>query len=150
MSSAKQLDFPGPGKRTLRSRSLRPVIYVLLAVLAIVVVVGLAVLAYQSGPQAEAPIKSTRTSIGMIKLALNTFWNDHGRFPTNAEGLDALVHQPPDVAEWHPYLEKLPPDAWNQPFVYRCPSTTGQPLYDIYSIGPDGQDGTADDIWDKQ
>ncbi len=105
-----------------------------------------------SKPAASAPagdaakIKATLVSLDMIKQALNTFEVDQDRFPTTAEGLEALVHQPAGTTDWHPYLEKLPSDAWGHPFVYRCPSTTGKPFYDLYSIGPDGKDGTADDI----
>ncbi len=73
---------------------------------------------------------------------------DHDNFPTSDQGLDALVHQPADMADWHVYLEKLPTDAWGQSFVYRCPSTTNQQFYDLYSTGTDKQDGTPDDIWE--
>lgn len=89
--------------------------------------------------------KPARMSIETIKQMLGDFHAEYGRFPTTAEGLDALVHPPAGAAQ-RPLAEKIPLDPWNQPFVYRCPSTTGRPFYDLYSIGPDGIDGTADDI----
>ena len=72
----------------------------------------------------------------MIIQSLNTFEVDHDRYPTTAEGLDALVRQPKTISGWHPYLEKLPPDPWGRPFVYRSPSIKGAPYYDLYSSAP--------------
>ena len=95
-------------------------------------------------------VNPTRASVSMIKQALNTFEVDHNRFPTTAEGLDILVHQPAGMDDWHPYLEKIPTDVWGRPFVYRQPSTTGAPFYDLYSVGPDGQDGTPDDVYEDR
>lgn len=36
-----------------------------------------------------------------------------------------------------------PKDPWGKPYVY---SKTGEGSYDLFSAGPDGRDGTADDI----
>jgi len=124
-------------------------IELLLVLVILAVLAGVAVPIY-IGQAEKAKINATRASINMIKQALNTFEVDHDRFPSSDEGLDALVHQPGDMTEWHPYLEKIPTDAWTRTFEYRCPSTTGAPFYDLYSFGPDGQDGTPDDIYEDK
>jgi len=86
----------------------------------------------------------------MLKQALNTFEVDHDRFPTTAEGLDALVHQPKGMTEWHPYLERLPRDSWERTFIYHDLGMTVAPFYDLHSKGPDGIDGTADDLYEDR
>lgn len=94
-----------------------------------------------------AKIKSARTSIAMIKQALATFEVQEGRFPTEAEGLDALVHQPAGIQDWHPYFEKLPKDPWGHDFVYHNPSKRDKDsFYDLFSPGPDGKPDTDDDV----
>ena len=37
-------------------------------------------------------------------------------------------------------------DPWGNPYVYVCPGTHNTDGYDLHSFGPDGQDGTEDDI----
>lgn len=135
----------------LRRKSPRAftLIELLLVLVILAVLAGVAVPIYM-GQAKEAKVKATRTSIGMIKQALATYEVQQESFPTTDQGLDALVHQPEGASDWHPYLDKLPLDAWNQPFVYHCPASNGTGFYDLYSIGPDGQEGTADDIVDTQ
>jgi general secretion pathway protein G len=84
--------------------------------------------------------------IGQIETALQIFAFDMGRFPTTAEGLQALAENPAGSASWNgPYLEKgVQPDPWNNPYIYRNPGRTGE--FDICSMGPDGVEGTDDDI----
>ncbi len=37
-------------------------------------------------------------------------------------------------------------DAWGNPLQFRCPGTHNPAAYDLWSQGPDGTDGTDDDI----
>jgi general secretion pathway protein G len=54
---------------------------------------------------------------------------------------------PANTANWRgPYVTRLPNDPWNRPFVYRCPSPTFPQGFRLLSKGPDGIDGTDDDI----
>ncbi len=73
------------------------------------------------------------------KLALFHF--DVGRYPSTAEGLDALLEDP-GVSGWEgPYAAKrsLLTDPWGNPFQYRSPGRQGE--YDLWSRGADGADG---------
>jgi len=85
-----------------------------------------------------------------IKTPLTTYRLSMGSYPSTTEGLQALITAPTSGAEnWHgPYLldGKMPLDPWNHPYQYRYPGTHNKNGYDIWSMGPDGQDGTADDI----
>lgn len=69
---------------------------------------------------------------------------DTGRFPTEQEGLQALVKQPPDVKNWDPsgYLlsTRVPKDAWGNDFVYNLTPESDKPFI-IMSYGADGKKG---------
>ena len=85
-----------------------------------------------------------------IKLPLSSYRIAMGDYPSTADGLQALITAPANKAEsWHgPYFQdpKIPLDPWGEPYVYRYPGVHNKTGYDIYSKGPDKQDGTADDI----
>ncbi len=140
------VDYAGPKLRNTGEQGVRPIFWIFTAIIAMVCLLGIALPLCIGQP--STPYHPTRASLDMLKQALNNFEVDHDRFPTTAEGLDALVHRPPGMPDWHPRLEKIPLDAWGHPFVYRKPTTTGQQFYDLYSLGPDGQDATPDDIWE--
>ena len=82
--------------------------------------------------------------IRSIQQALALFKTDTGRFPTTAEGLQALVTNPglkgydPDA-----YLERVPTDPWGNKYIYICPGLHSKD-YDLESFGKDGEDGGAD------
>ena len=85
-----------------------------------------------------------------IKLPLSSYRIAMGDYPSTAEGLQALITAPSGKADsWHgPYFSdpKIPVDPWGEPYVYKYPGVHNPKGYDIYSKGPDKQDGTADDI----
>jgi len=82
----------------------------------------------------------------MLAYKLNT-----GDYPTAQQGLKALISPPEGVKGWKgPYFASATTiiDPWGHVYHYAYPSTHGQPAgkYDCWSLGPDGKDGTADDI----
>jgi general secretion pathway protein G len=85
-----------------------------------------------------------------IGLALKLYKLDNGRYPTTAQGLKALLSKPsssPVPGNWSgPYLENEPLDPWKTEYGYKSPGPNNQDGYDLYSLGPDGVEGTADDI----
>lgn len=92
----------------------------------------------------EARISAIRADLyGGIRMCLDTFSNDCGRYPTTSEGLKALFNCPTNIpsGRWHgPYFDppKIPQDVWKHDYVYRCPGTHHTNSYDIYSCGFDG------------
>lgn len=81
---------------------------------------------------------------GGIKTALDQFEVDNGMYP---KSLQDLVTQPSYAKSWHgPYLDKLPVDPWQQPYVYYFPGKHTANTYDLLSLGPDGKEGTDDDV----
>ena len=81
-----------------------------------------------------------------FEQVLRVFQEDTSRFPTTAEGLDALVHNPGNLNDWNgPYLKNaVPRDPWRREYIYQCPGNHGP--YDLYSLGLDGVADTDDDI----
>lgn len=109
------------------------------------------------GSKKKADINSVKTQIGLFEASLERYAVDLNTFPGTEEGLEALVRRPAENEEgsgrtsnWDgPYLKKseLPLDPWGGQYQYEYPPTHGtddQP--DIWSYGPDGTEGTEDDI----
>jgi len=114
----------------------------LLVVLAILALLGGLVGPKIMGALGGAKTKTAAVQAKNLENALKTFHIDVGRYPTNAEGLGALVAPPGGVTGWNgPYLEKnvVPKDPWGRDFYYRVPGQHGD--VDIYSLGADGQPG---------
>ena len=112
-----------------------------------IVVVILGVLATIALPRImDRPEQARRTKAAVdirnIESALALFKTDTGRYPTTAEGLNALVVNP-GIPNYNAsgYLEKLPIDPWGKPYIYICPGLHGKGDYDIKSFGPDGESG---------
>jgi general secretion pathway protein G len=95
----------------------------------------------------DAKITRTKADITTIKGQIAQFEIDCSRFPTNEEALAVLLEQPGNAKDWKgPYLEQVPTDPWGHPYLYRYPGQHNPRSFDVYSMGPDQQEGTADDI----
>lgn len=135
------------GKRRLAIRAFTLIelllVMVILSALAAVIVPRLA------GRTEQAYITAAETDIRNLETALNTFEVDIGRYPMESEGLDALINQPLGVERWRgPYVTSKSGlvDPWGNPYIYRYPGRRNAYGYDLYSYGPDGREGTDDDI----
>jgi len=120
----------------------------LLLVLVILAVLAAVVVPKFTKRTEQAKLTAAATDISYIELALDIFEVDCGRYPTTEEGLKALVEQPSNADGWHdPYIKRgVPSDPWGNAYLYRCPGQHNPSGYDLYSFGPDGQDGGGDDI----
>lgn len=139
---------PTPARRTTRGFTLVELVLVL-TILA--VLMGAAIYQLNKGgffeSAADQRIKSDIDST--ISIALEAYFIGAGRYPTTEQGLEALVEKPtkaPIPDRWRSYLNEVPTDPWKQPYKYRQPPTKSKAGYDVYSIGKDGADGTADDM----
>ncbi len=121
----------------------------LMLVLVILGILAGLVLPKFAGRSEQARITATVTQIATFNTALGAYEVDTGAYPASQDGLRALVIQPGNANGWHgPYLQSdIPPDPWGHPYVYQCPGKLNPSGYDIISMGPDGQLGTADDIY---
>lgn len=97
------------------------------------------------GPNVMAQFQSSKTKtaeiqIEQLRTALDTFAMDVGRYPSDSEGLAALVDGSRRIAGWNgPYLKggKLPPDPWGRPYRY----AVQQGEFHVSSLGADGAPG---------
>lgn len=123
---------------------------VLLVLVILVILASLAVTAY--GPiQRRANMRAAESQIGLFKTPLSVYYQDMNMYPTTAQGLQALRQPPGDLANpdaWYgPYLDtEVPLDPWGSPYQYESPGKYNPDSYDVWSFGPDGADGTEDDI----
>ena len=88
-------------------------------------------------------VAAAHSQIDAFAAALESFYIDTGRYPTEEEGLEALWTRPENApVGWAgPYLlRRVPLDPWGNPYVYRVPGRFGFP-YEIISFGADGREG---------
>jgi general secretion pathway protein G len=126
----------------------------------VVVIIVLGLLAGLVGPQiigrvSQAKSETARTQVELFAVALDNYRLDNGRYPTTEQGLEALRTKPtrePIPANWRgPYLRKdVPVDPWGQPYLYKSPGDENPTLYDLYTLGRDGQPGGEDEDADIQ
>ncbi len=128
--------------------------FTLLEILVVLLIVAL-VAAVVVGPDVfrvfgTAKSEAAKVQIERIASSLDLFRLEVGRYPTQEEGLEALIEAPTGLNRWNgPYLKKRESiiDPWGQEFVYRFPGTHGD--YDLLSYGADkveGGEGEARDI----
>lgn len=120
----------------------------LLVVITILVVltvaIGTVALNYLGGAKADA----AKLQINQIEGALDLYRLDIGRYPSAAEGLDALIAAPPGLDGWNgPYLKKASAlqDPWGAAFQYQPGDGNA---FELLSLGADGQPGGEDDAAD--
>ncbi|NTV12268.1 MAG: type II secretion system major pseudopilin GspG, partial [Zoogloea sp.] len=98
--------------------------FTLIEVMVVIVILGvlaaLVVPKVMSRPD-EARVVAARQDIAAIMQALKLYKLDNRRFPTQEQGLGALVQKPasaPLPDNWKAYLDKLPNDPWGKPYQY--------------------------------
>lgn len=129
--------------------------FTLIEILLVVIIIGILVSLVAprlAGRSEEARIQAAKSDIsGGIALALDLYEVDNGSYPRSLEG---LVTKSGDASNWKgPYLKKgLPKDPWGNPYVYRMPGQQNTGSFDLYSSGPDKQEGTEDDVnnWESK
>ncbi len=123
--------------------------FTLIEILLVVIIIGILVSLVAprlAGRSEEARKQAAKADIeGGISLALDLFEVDNGRYP---KSLDDLINKSSDAVNWKgPYLKKgLPKDPWGSPYAYQFPGAHNPSMYDLFSPGPDKQNGTQDDI----
>ncbi|EHJ47065.1 general secretion pathway protein G [Solidesulfovibrio carbinoliphilus subsp. oakridgensis] len=123
--------------------------FTLIEMLVVVVIIG--VLASIVGPRFfgkadEAKIAAAKSQLEVFALALDSYQLDTGDYPSQEQGLKALVEKPSSGTVpkgWNgPYLRKreLPKDPWGNDYGYVKPGKHN-PDYDLYSLGKSGKPG---------
>jgi general secretion pathway protein G len=140
-----------PGRRARGAFTLMEV----LLVLVILVVLGSLAVGMFTNTKRQADINAAKSQIELFATPLDLYFFAMNEYPSTAAGLEALRRPPADARQpekWAgPYLDReIPLDPWGNPYQYAYPGTYNPDKYDIWSFGPDGQNGTADDIGNWQ
>ncbi|MFH1045536.1 MAG: type II secretion system major pseudopilin GspG [Candidatus Omnitrophota bacterium] len=122
-------------------------LFELLLVVVIIGIIAAAVMPRIAQQPFKTKVAAAKAFIDtQIATALRFYEMDNGVFPSTDEGLPALLIKPSSARNWRgPYLERAPLDPWGNAYGYRSPGDFRQRDYDLFSLGPDGQE-SADDI----
>jgi general secretion pathway protein G len=121
--------------------------FTLLEIMVVVVILG--ILAALVAPNVirridDAQVAKVKQDIRNYETALNLYRMDNFKYPTNDQGLQALVTQPndPTVRNWKPggYINGIKKDPWGNDYQYVNPGTHGGE-YDLFTLGADNQEG---------
>ncbi len=132
-------------RRSERHHRLRG--FTLIEIMVVVVIMGVLaalVVPRLMGRADDARIIAARQDIATLMQALKLYRLDNQRYPTNEQGLQALVTRPssgPAPPNWKTggYLDRLNKDPWGNPYQYQSPGSRGE--VDVYSFGADGKPG---------
>ena len=115
------------------------VVVIILGILAAIVAPNLI------GRVDDAQIARVQQDLRGIDNALKFYRLDNFAYPTNEQGLQALVTKPndPNIRNWKAggYLQRgrIPKDPWGKEYQYLNPGQNGE--IDIYTLGRDGRPG---------
>jgi general secretion pathway protein G len=132
----------GRSRGYLRARG-----FTLLEIMIVVIIIGLlaSVVVLNMVPNVDkAKVTKAKEDVQSLELALKEFYLDNSKYPTNEQGLNALITQPtdPTIKNWKPggYIERISKDPWQNDYQYVYPGTHGK-AYDLCSLGADGEPG---------
>lgn len=80
---------------------------------------------------------AARAEIATMVSALESFYADQSRYPTNTEGIAILVEGTPSFPDG--FLKKVPLDPWKRPYEFISPATNAP--FEIVCLGGDGREG---------
>jgi general secretion pathway protein G len=117
------------------------VVVVIMGVLAALVVPRL------MGRTDDARVLAAKQDIGTFVQALKLYRLDNQRYPSNEQGLQALITKPtlaPIPPNWKTggYIDRLKLDPWGLAYQYQMPGSHGE--VDVFSYGADGTPGGVD------
>lgn len=115
----------------------------LIEILVVMALIGIviALVANRIGDGAvRGKVNATKIAIDSLGGKIETYALDNGTVPAN---LQDLLTKPGNADNWNgPYAkEKELKDPWQHAFVYSVPGAKSGGDYDLYSLGPDGQEG---------
>lgn len=124
--------------------------FTLIEIMVVLVILGIMaalVVPRVLGRTDDARRVAAQSDISSVMNALKLYKLDNMRYPTNQQGLDALVNKPsvapiPNNFKSGGYLEKLPKDPWGNDYQYQNPGKHGE--IDVYTYGPDGPTSAGD------
>jgi len=99
------------------------------------------------GDDTGSKVLRAQAQVWSLNLPVKTYHYTKGRYPDLHEGLREALH--PHESRFKKSEEeitKIITDPWGQLIIYRYPGILHSDGYDIICLGPDGKEGTEDDI----
>lgn len=90
----------------------------------------------------RAKARTATIQMETLRSAVQLFYLDTGRYPSEAEGLHGLLNAPQGVQNWQgPYLDGPEDlnDPWGRAYLFRAPA--GDKAFEITTYGRDGRVG---------
>lgn len=124
-----------------------------LLVLVILVVLASMAVSILGGTQEQAMKDAAKGQVGIFKSAINLYKFHTKEYPETLEGLFLKPDDEKLAERWSgPYIDatKVPLDPWDNEYKFVEPGEHNTDTFDVWSVGPDGQEGNEDDIgnWD--
>lgn len=88
-----------------------------------------------------------------IENALQSYKTNAGHYPSEQQGLNALVEKPtnaPRPRRWIQIMDEVPSDPWNNEYIYKFPGSKDRSRPELISVGKDGLEGTEDDLSNQE
>lgn len=96
-----------------------------------------------------AKIQRVEGDFNSISSAVSSYKMLAGNAPSTQQGLEALFVKPtsaPVPKRWTSAGKEIPKDPWGVPYKFRNPGKKDPSTFEIYTWGPDQQEGTDDDM----
>jgi general secretion pathway protein G len=117
-----------------------------LLVLIILVVLGSMSVSMIGNTRQRAFTNTAKTQIGAFKANLDEYLLDNDSYPSSLQALRTMPGEA-NPNKWKAIIQQDPPnDPWGHQYQFQFPGQHNPDTYDLWSMGPDGQTGTADDI----
>ena len=122
-----------------------------LLVLIILVILGSLAATIVTGTQDRANLRAATAQVALVKRAINLYRLEMNKYPDKIEDLWTKPSDAKLAENWGTgYLDQLGKDPWDNDYRYAAPGQRNSESFDFWSMGPDGQDGTTDDIGNWQ
>ena len=126
--------------------------FTILEVMVVIVIIGLmgaVVVPNLMGSQDTAKLQKAVSDVANLETSLDLYKSQNYNYPTTEQGLDSLINETdieptPRRFPEGGYVKRLPNDPWGNEYQLLNPGDNGK--MDIFSMGPDGEAGTEDDI----
>ena len=126
--------------------------FTLLEVMVVIVILGILasmVVPNLMGSQERANVQKAISDVTALETSLSLYKMDNYDYPSTEQGLEALVTESdiepaPRRFPEGGYVKRLPNDPWGNEYIILNPGENSN--MDVFSVGPDGEAGTEDDI----
>ena len=126
--------------------------FTLLEMVIVLGIIGLIIggaISVMKGVGEGAAIQRVRGDFSALGSALKMYKINNGFYPSQAQGLKALVTRPggaPIPKSWTALADKVPMDPWQNEYMYKFPGSKVATECELITKGKDGQLGTDDDM----